>query len=200
MKIKIAISGVVRCVLHSSRFQTVTPAEGMSCALLQRQVPWKLYDPVLLQHRIFRKHAIDAATNRTVLALARAVVQKKTTCTRSLTEVADSRMLSAAAASVGRASIIMKSEIERRRHRRAAKVLGRLVFTIVGPLTLSLVFAAYSPPTHAVTITVFGTPGTPGVAGAPGASCLLIFDTDTPSLRCYHYFQSGGQRRSGALS
>ena len=53
----------------------------------------------------------------------------------------------------------MKSKIERRHHRRAAKMLGRLV----GPLTLSLLFAAYSSPAHADTITVVGTPGTPGV-------------------------------------
>jgi hypothetical protein len=59
----------------------------------------------------------------------------------------------------------MKCEIGRRRHRRAVKVLGRLVFTTLGPLTLGLLFAAYSPPAHADTITVFGTPGTPGVDG-----------------------------------
>jgi hypothetical protein len=35
----------------------------------------------------------------------------------------------------------MKSEIERRRHRRAVKMLGRLVFTTLGPLTLSLFVA-----------------------------------------------------------
>lgn len=62
----------------------------------------------------------------------------------------------------------MKSEIERRRHRRAVNTLGRLVFTRLGPLTLSLLFAAYSPPAHADTITVFGTPGTPGVDGPVG--------------------------------
>src|SRR6516162_4228844 len=65
----------------------------------------------------------------------------------------------------------MKSEIERRRHRRAVNALGRLVFTTLGPLTLSLLFAAYSPPAHADTITVFGTPGvdgTPGMDGGPG--------------------------------
>ena len=60
----------------------------------------------------------------------------------------------------------MKSEIERRRYRRAVNMLGRLVFTTLGPLTLSLLSPAYSPPAHAVTITVFGTPGTPGVNGA----------------------------------
>jgi hypothetical protein len=36
----------------------------------------------------------------------------------------------------------MKSEIERRRHRLAVKMLGRLVFTTLGPLTLGLLFAA----------------------------------------------------------
>jgi hypothetical protein len=50
----------------------------------------------------------------------------------------------------------MKSEIERRRHRRAVNTFGRLVFTTVGPLTLGLLFAAYSPPAHADTIIVFG--------------------------------------------
>jgi hypothetical protein len=70
--------------------------------------------------------------------------------------------------SVCRAHPIMKSEIERRRHRRAVSTLGRLVFTTLGPLTLSLVFAAYSPPAHADTITVFGTPGTGGVSGPIG--------------------------------
>jgi hypothetical protein len=69
---------------------------------------------------------------------------------------------------VGRAQTIMKSEIERRRHGRAAKKLGQLAFTTLGPLTLSLLIAAYSPPAYADTITVFGTPGTPGVDGAPG--------------------------------
>ena len=64
--------------------------------------------------------------------------------------------------SVGRAHTIMKSEIERRRHRRAMNTLGRLVFTTLGPLTLSLLFAAYNPPAHAVTITVVGTPGVDG--------------------------------------
>jgi hypothetical protein len=64
------------------------------------------------------------------------------------------------------ANTIMKSEIERRcRHRRAVNTLGRLVFTTLGPLTLGLLVAAYSPPAHADTVTVFGTPG---VYGAPG--------------------------------
>jgi hypothetical protein len=61
----------------------------------------------------------------------------------------------------------MKSEIKRRRHRRAVNTLGRLVFTL-GPLTLSLLFVAYSPPAHAADVTVVGTPGTPGVDGAVG--------------------------------
>ena len=64
----------------------------------------------------------------------------------------------------------MKSEIERRRHRRAVNTLGRLVFTTLGPLTLGLLLAAYSLPAHADTITVVGTPGTPGVDGAPGTN------------------------------
>src|ERR1700730_3223127 len=65
----------------------------------------------------------------------------------------------------------MKSQIERRRyHRRAVNTLGRLVFTTLGPLTLGLLFAAYSPPAHADTVTVFGTPGTPGVDGAIGTN------------------------------
>ena len=66
----------------------------------------------------------------------------------------------------------MKSEIERRRrHRRPVNTLGRLVFTTLGPLTLSLLFAAYSVPAHADTVTVVGTPGvdgTPGTNGGPG--------------------------------
>src|SRR5215469_14243360 len=61
----------------------------------------------------------------------------------------------------------MKSDIGRRRHRRAVKMLGRLLFTAAGPLTLSLLSAAYSPAAHAVTSNIFGTPGTPGVDGAP---------------------------------
>jgi hypothetical protein len=58
-------------------------------------------------------------------------------------------------------------------------MFGRLALATLGPLTLGLLFAASSPPAHAVTTTVFGTPGTPGVDGAPGASCLVIFDTQT---------------------
>jgi uncharacterized membrane protein YgcG len=80
------------------------------------------------------------------------------------------RMLAAAAAFVGRVGTTMKSEIERRRHRRAVNMFGRLALATLGPLTLGLLFAAYSPPAHAVTINVFGTPGTPGVAGAPGTA------------------------------
>jgi hypothetical protein len=64
----------------------------------------------------------------------------------------------------------MKSEIERRRDRRAVNRLGRLVFTTVGPLTLGLLFAAYSPPAHATTITVFGTPGVDGAPGVEGGA------------------------------
>jgi hypothetical protein len=63
----------------------------------------------------------------------------------------------------------MKNEIERRRrHRRAVNTLDRLVFTTLGLLTLGLFFSAYSPPAHADTVNVFGTPGAPGIDGAPG--------------------------------
>jgi hypothetical protein len=89
-----------------------------------------------------------------------------------LTRVAGSRTLAADARSVGRAHTIMKSEIGCRRWR-ATKALSRLcasvvlgetlVFTTLGPLTLSLFFASYLLPAHADTISVFGTPGTPGV-------------------------------------
>jgi hypothetical protein len=56
----------------------------------------------------------------------------------------------------------MKSKIERRRYdQREVNTLGRLVFTTLGPLTLSWFFAAYSLPARADTITVFGTPAHP---------------------------------------
>src|SRR5260221_7862081 len=80
--------------------------------------------------------------------------------------------------SVGRAHIIMKSEIEGRRHRRAVNMLGRLVFTTLGPLTFSLLFAAaYNPAAHPDTISVVGTPGidgTPGSNGGPGGDATAI--------------------------
>jgi hypothetical protein len=56
----------------------------------------------------------------------------------------------------------------------------RLVFTSLGPLTLSLFFAAYSPLAHAADVTVFGTPGTPGVDsgfptnGGPGGAATAV--------------------------
>jgi hypothetical protein len=70
----------------------------------------------------------------------------------------------------------MKSEIERRGHRRAVKMLGRLVFTTLGPLTLSLLLFADYHPAHAVTVTVVGTPGveTPGANGGPGGDATAI--------------------------
>ena len=43
----------------------------------------------------------------------------------------------------------------------------RLVFTTLGPLTLGLLFAAYSPPAHAADVTVVGTPGVDGSSQAP---------------------------------
>jgi hypothetical protein len=84
----------------------------------------------------------------------------------------------------------MKSETERRRHRRAVSMLGRLMFTTLGPLTLSLLFAAYSPPAHADTITVVGTPGVdggPGTDGGPGGPATAVTppnsDPTTPRTR-----------------
>jgi hypothetical protein len=75
------------------------------------------------------------------------------------------------------AHTIMKSEIERRRLRRAMNTLGRLAFARLGPLTLSLLFAAYNPAAHADTITVVGTPGVdgaPGTNGGPGGSATAV--------------------------
>ena len=71
----------------------------------------------------------------------------------------------------------MKAETERGRRRRAVNTLGRLAFATLAPLTLSLLFAAYSSPTHAVTITVFGTPGVdgaPATGGGPGGVATAI--------------------------
>jgi hypothetical protein len=53
----------------------------------------------------------------------------------------------------------------------------RLVFTTLGPLTLSWFFAAYSLPAHADTVTVFGTPGGDGPVGTdgvPGGAAIAI--------------------------
>ena len=58
----------------------------------------------------------------------------------------------------------MKTETERRLHQRAVKTLGRLVFTTLGPLTFSLLFATYSLPAHAADVTVVGTFGVDGDA------------------------------------
>jgi hypothetical protein len=46
----------------------------------------------------------------------------------------------------------------------------RLLFSTLGPLTLNLLFAAYSPPAHAADVRVVGTPGTPGVSGPVGTN------------------------------
>ena len=59
----------------------------------------------------------------------------------------------------------MKSEIERRRHRRAVNMLGRLA--MLGPLTFSLLFTAHAPSAHADTVIVFGAPG---VGFGPGGN------------------------------
>ena len=48
----------------------MTPAQGR-VAILQRQVRRNFYDPVLLQHRIFRKHAVDTATKRACVDIGR---------------------------------------------------------------------------------------------------------------------------------
>jgi hypothetical protein len=84
--------------------------------------------------------------------------------------------------SEGRAHTIMKSETERRRARRAVKTLGRLVFTTLGPLTLSLLFASYNPPAHAVTITVVGTPGVDGT-GEPGGDATATTPANSDPRR-----------------
>src|SRR5262245_15847856 len=75
------------------------------------------------------------------------------------------------------AHTLMKSETERRRHRRAVNTLGRLAFTTLGPLTLSLLSATYSPPAPAADVTVVGTPGVdgaPGSNGGPGGDATAI--------------------------
>src|SRR5262249_51911565 len=58
------LAGNELCVLHH-RVPNGDASTWEGRALLQRQVRWKFYDPVLLQHRIFRKHAVDAAAKRT---------------------------------------------------------------------------------------------------------------------------------------
>jgi hypothetical protein len=80
----------------------------------------------------------------------------------------------------------MKSETERRRDRRAANTLGRLVFTTLGPLTLSLLSAASSPPAHAADVTVVGTPGldgttTLGADGGPGGAATATTPSNSDS-------------------
>jgi hypothetical protein len=60
----------------------------------------------------------------------------------------------------------------------------RLVFTALGPLTLSLLFAAHSPPAHAADVTVVGTPGVdgaPGTDGGPGGNAIAITPANTDS-------------------
>jgi hypothetical protein len=57
-----------------------------------------------------------------------------------------------------------ETERSRRRHRRAVNMFGRLAFATLGPLTLGLLFAVNTPPAHAETVIVFGTPGAAGGA------------------------------------
>ena len=49
----------------------------------------------------------------------------------------------------------------------------RLLFTTLGPLTLSLLFAAYSLPAHAADVTVVGTPGLDYASGRGGNATAI---------------------------
>jgi hypothetical protein len=74
----------------------------------------------------------------------------------------------------------------------------RLVFTILGPLTLSLLFAAHSPPAHAADVTVVGTPGVdgaPGTDGGPGGNAIAITPANTDSSNTA--IATGGNGGSG---
>src|SRR6516165_9806638 len=97
----------------------------------------------------------------------------------------------------------MKSEIERRRHGRAVNMLGRLVFTTLGPLTLSLLSAAYSPPAHATTITVFGTPGvngtTLGADGGPGGAATATTPPNSDPSNTANATGGAGGHGAGGL-
>src|SRR5262245_44923576 len=64
------LTGDQLCVLHH-RVPSGDACTGEGCTLLQRQMPWNFYDPVLLQHRIFRKHAVDAASKRACVDIGR---------------------------------------------------------------------------------------------------------------------------------
>ena len=74
----------------------------------------------------------------------------------------------------------MKSEIERLRHRRAVNDVWPIGCYSLGPLTLSLLFAAYLSSSTRRHVTVFGTPGVDGalgIDGGPGGPATAI----TPS-------------------
>ena len=74
----------------------------------------------------------------------------------------------------------------------------RLVFTALGPLTLSLLFAAHSPPAHAADVTVVGTPGVdgaPGTDGGPGGNAIAITPANTDSSNTAN--ATGGNGGSG---
>jgi hypothetical protein len=99
------------------------------------------------------------------------------------------------------ANTIMKSQIERRRrHRRPVNALGRLLFTTLGPLTLSLLFAALSPPVHAVTITVVGTPGVDGTGEPGGGATATTPANSDPNNTANATGGAGGQGAANASS
>src|SRR5262249_45600714 len=64
------LTGDQLCVLHH-RVPNGDASTWEGRTLLQRQVRWNFYDPVLLQHRIFRKHAVDAAAKRACVDIGR---------------------------------------------------------------------------------------------------------------------------------
>src|SRR5215831_3784553 len=64
------LAGDEFCVLHHG-VPNRDGSTGEGRALFQRQVRWNFYDPVLLQHRVFPKHAIDAAAKRACVDIGR---------------------------------------------------------------------------------------------------------------------------------
>jgi hypothetical protein len=97
----------------------------------------------------------------------------------------------------------MKNEEQRRRHRRAVNTLGRLVFTTLGPLTLSLLLVAYNPEAHADTITVVGTPGVdggPGTDGGPGGPATAITPPNSDASNTANATGGAGGAAGSAVS
>src|SRR6516225_9677334 len=64
---------VVDAVTRAERIPNGDARTGEGRPLLQRQVRRNFYDPVLLQHRIFRKHAVDAAAKRACVDIGRRI-------------------------------------------------------------------------------------------------------------------------------